>query len=102
MKTFCGFTIVLLAYGLLAAAPQASAPSKVNVRPAPPVAPVLTQPQYSPSHLDFGSLWDGQSACRTLSLTPPAAGTITLSIQGGNMFFLAEYREMASANWGWS
>jgi len=131
MKAIDCLAIVLLAYGLVAAAPQASAPSKVNPRatspaalpqtaapaiaprpvpsptPTPPKlnpgvapAPISSGPQYSPSQLDFGSLWDGESAKRTLSLTTPAAGQITLSFPGGGLFWLAEYREMGPVTGG--
>ena len=70
------------------------APPKLNPGVAP--APISSGPQYSPAQLDFGSLWDGQSAKRTLSLTAPAAGQITLSFPGGGMFWLVEYREMVT------
>ena len=131
MKAIDCLAIVLLASGLVAAAPQASAPSKVNPRatspaalpqtaapaiaprpvpsptPTPPKlnpgvapAPISSGPQYSPSQLDFGSLWDGESAKRTLSLTTPAAGQITLSFPGGGLFWLAEYREMGPVTGG--
>ena len=74
------------------------APPKLNPGVAP--APISTGPQYSPAQLDFGALWDGQSAKRTLSLTAPAAGQITLSFPGGGMFWLAEYREMGPVTGG--
>src|SRR5215471_16997260 len=74
------------------------APPKQNPGVAP--APISMGPQYSPAQLDFGSLWDGESAKRTLSLTAPAAGQITLSFPGGGMFWLAEYREMGPVTGG--
>jgi hypothetical protein len=74
------------------------APPKLNPGVAP--GPISTGPQYSPAQLDFGSLWDGQSAKRTLSLTAPAAGQVTLSFPGGGMFWLAEYREMGPVTGG--
>jgi hypothetical protein len=73
-------------------------PPKVNPGVAP--APISNSPQYSPAQLDFGSLWDGESAKRTLSLTAPAAGQVTLSFPGGGMFWLAEYREMGPVTGG--
>jgi len=63
-------------------------------------APISSGPQYSPAQLDFGSLWDGESAKRTLSLTTPAAGQFTLSFPGGGLFWLAEYREMGPMTGG--
>ena len=74
------------------------APPKLNPGVAP--APISMGLQYSPAQLDFGALWDGQSAKRTLSLTAPAAGQITLSFPGGGMFWLAEYREMGPVTGG--
>jgi hypothetical protein len=74
------------------------APPKLNPGVAP--APISNGPQYSPAQLDFGSLWDAESAKRTLSLTAPAAGQITLSFPGGGMFWLAEYREMGPVTGG--
>jgi hypothetical protein len=75
-------------------------PTPPKTNPALSQAPIATGPQYSPSQLDFGALWDGQSAKRTLSLTAPAAGQITLSFPGGGMFWLAEYREMGPISGG--
>jgi hypothetical protein len=74
------------------------APPKLNPGVAPP--PINNGPLYSPAQLDFGSLWDGESAKCTLSLTAPAAGQITLSFPGGGMFWLAEYREMGPVTGG--
>src|SRR5215469_12105274 len=131
MKISAGRIVLLTLLLPLAAAPQASAPSKANPRatnpgtspqtaapaiaprpvpsptPTPPKlnpgvapAPISSGPQYSPAQLDFGSLWDGESAKRTLSLTTPAAGQITLSFPGGGLFWLAEYREMGPVTGG--
>ena len=55
--------------------------------------PIVTAPQYSPKGLDFGAVQEGQSAKRTLTLTPATAGVITLSLPK-NCYWLAEYREM--------
>jgi hypothetical protein len=63
-------------------------------------APISSGPQYSPAQLDFGSLWDGESAKRTFSLTTPAAGQITLAFPGGGEFWLSEYREMGPMTGG--
>ena len=73
-------------------------PPKLNPGVAP--APISSGPQYSPAQLDFRSLWDGESAKRTLSLTAPAAGQITLSFPGGGEFWLSEYREMGPMTGG--
>jgi len=73
-------------------------PPKVNPGVAP--APISNGPQYSPAQLDYGSLWDGESAKRTLSLTAPVAGPITLSFPGGGLFWLAEVREMGPVTGG--
>jgi hypothetical protein len=126
MKTICCLAMVLFACSLPAAAPQA--PSKVGQRattapqtaapataprpvpspsPTPPKvnpgvapAPISNGPQYSPAQLDYGSLWDGESAKRTLSLSAPEAGPITLSFPGGGLFWLAEVREMGPMTGG--
>jgi hypothetical protein len=119
MKTIRCFMIALLACSLEAAIAQTSAPSKVGApvgiaphpspspSPTPPKmnpgvapAPISNGPQYSPSQLDFGALWDGQSAKRTLSLTTPAAGQLTLSFPGGGEFWLSEVREMGPMTGG--
>ncbi len=77
--------------GVTHAAPS---PTPTPPRPNPGVAPapISTGPQYSPAQLDFGSLWDGESAKRTLTLTPPLDGIVTVSFPGGGQFWLTEYR----------
>ena len=81
------------------AAPAAAAPRPVpSPTPTPPklnpgVAPApIGGPQYSPPQLDFGSLWEGESATRTVTLTPPMNGIVTVSFPGGGGFWLTEYR----------
>jgi len=83
-----------------ASSSQSSAPVQPRPSPAPTptpfnpgVAPApLNSPQYSPAQLDFGALWDGESAKRTLTLTPPMGGVVTVSFPGGGQFWLTEYR----------
>jgi hypothetical protein len=58
-------------------------------------APTINGPQYSPAQLEFGALWDGDSAKKTFSLITPAAGMVTLSFPGGGNFWLTEFREIA-------
>jgi len=69
--------------------PQTPASPKLNpgVAPAP-----ISGPQYSPTQLDFGSLWEGESAKRTITLTPPMDGWVTVSFPGGGGFWVAESR----------
>jgi hypothetical protein len=91
-----------------------AAPAALTPRTAPPtvapgaVTPTVTPssgggasrathlgpPAFSPTQLDFGEVWDGQSAMRTFSLTSAAPGTIKIEIPPGP-FFVTEIRELS-------
>ncbi|HMF91085.1 MAG TPA: hypothetical protein VKL40_10595 [Candidatus Angelobacter sp.] len=86
------------------AAPAAPRPSPT---PTPPLAnpglaqlPITTTAQYSPTHLDFGTVPEGQSARRTLTVTPPIGGIVIFSVPKDAWFWLAEYRELGPLGGG--
>lgn len=84
-----------------ASSSQSAAPVLPRPSPAPTFNPglapaPLNNPQYSPPQLDFGALWDGESAKRTLTLTPPMGGVVTVSFPGGGQFWLTEYRVLGT------
>jgi hypothetical protein len=83
------------------AAPRPSpAPTPPPVNPGLASAPITTTAQYSPRRLDFGAVLEGQSAKRTLTVTPPVAGAVTLSLPKDGWFWLAEYRELGPPGGG--
>src|SRR5215831_4805736 len=99
--------LVLLLFPVLAAA-QASVPGKVSGRatpsptPAPtpaapqlPIkaAPALTGPTYSPTQMDFGTIDFKASSRKTLLLTAPSTGEITVQITRGT-FSAVELRRV--------
>jgi hypothetical protein len=57
------------------------------------IVDVIDQPVHAPAQMDFGSIWNGQSARRTLSLTTNAAGYVTVQLPQGP-FRVAEFREL--------
>ena len=88
---------------------QSAAPVQPRPSPAPtptPFNPGLAQlplndtPHYSPARLDFGEVYQGHSAKRTLTLTPPIAGVVTFSALKDRLVWLAEYREMGPRGGG--
>jgi hypothetical protein len=63
-------------------------------------APNLTgQPQFSPTSLDFGEVWNGQSTTRTLQLTAIADGYVRVDIPSGP-FRVAAIREYGAPGGG--
>jgi hypothetical protein len=56
----------------LPAAPASTSPSAPHV-----ISPRLLAPAHAPATLDFGSVWDAESANRTLTFKATAAGVIT-------------------------
>lgn len=90
------------------AAPAAVAPRPVpSPTPTPPKLnpglaqqPITTAAQYSPAHLDFGIVHEGQSARRTLTVTPPVGGIVIFSVPKDTSFWLAEFRELGPLGGG--
>src|SRR5262249_60191540 len=70
------------------------------VKPALAQLPLNDTPRYSPARLDFGEVYQGHSAKRTLTLTPPRAGVVTFSALKDRVVWLAEYREMGPRGGG--
>jgi hypothetical protein len=63
------------------------------------VARIANTPAHSPDHLDFGAVWDGEAATRTLSLTTLAAGHVRAELPAGP-FFVTEIRELGPPRTG--
>ncbi len=102
------FALVLLLPAVLFGADKAAV--KGPIVPATPtplpqaasrihVADVLNTPSHAPDQMDFGSVWNGESAKRTLSLTTIASGYVTVEIPRGP-FRVAEYRELGGSTGG--
>jgi hypothetical protein len=83
--------------------PAANANSRVSAHPTPTPIPPLSvppnsafvdnTPQHSPDQFDFGEVWDGDFAKKTLYLTTNASGYVTIQIPEGP-FRVREFREM--------
>jgi len=83
----------------------ATANSRVSARPTPTPIPPLSvppnmafvdnTPQHSPDQFDFGEVWNGDSAKKTLYLTTNASGYVTIQIPEGP-FRVGEFREMGA------
>jgi hypothetical protein len=93
-----------------ASSAQSAAPVAPRPSPAPTPTPVnpglalppqiTTKAQYSPTHLDFGTVQEGQSARRTLTVTPPAAGIVIVTVPKEDSFWVAEFRELGPLGGG--
>lgn len=91
-----------------AGASQSAAPASPRPSPTPAAPfnramaqlPLNDTPHYSPARLDFGTVLQGQSARRTLTLMPPISGIVTFSIAKDRVFWLAEYRELGPLTGG--
>lgn len=79
------------------AAPAASTPAASASAPAAvSTGAIVAGAAWAPERLEFGALWEGQSARRTLRVTTPADGYVSATLASDVPFRIAEVRVMGA------
>ena len=100
--------LAALAASQVGAAPDTQKTARPAPRPAPQPAPtagasvgqaIISTPEHSPDHLDFGEVWDGQASAKTFSFAVGAAGYVRAEIAPGP-FFVSEIQEVSPPTMG--